>query len=138
IPFRIVASVVAAVSSALSLLLSGGFFIVGQRVDARGTGPRVVVSENHHDFGDVFSGQILDHVFTIRDEGTSPLTLSDEVRPYVKAAWQRPAVPPPVTNGLLRVSASPLRSIKASVGTGTFPLNEPTARLTGPVLRAPS
>ena len=60
---------------------------------ARMTGPKVVVAEYRHSFGDVFAGQFMDHAFTIRNEGTSPLTLSDEVPHAPKAAWNRLSSP---------------------------------------------
>src|SRR5215470_4253245 len=46
---------------------------------ARSSGAKVVVPEYRHDFGNIFAGQFMDHVFTIRNEGTVPLTLSDVV-----------------------------------------------------------
>ena len=58
------------------------------------SGARVVVAEYRHDFGDVFAGQFMDHVFKIRNEGTLPLTLSDVVPATLKSSWNSPVVPP--------------------------------------------
>jgi len=40
--------------------------------------PQIVVPEEVYDFGETFAGEHMDHVFTIRNEGTAPLELSDE------------------------------------------------------------
>jgi hypothetical protein len=76
---------------------------------ARGSGPKLVVAEYRHNFGDIFAGQFMDHVFTIRNDGTAPLMLSDEVGRKPKAAAIRvPSLPvlPRLSNGLLRAPTS--------------------------------
>jgi hypothetical protein len=42
--------------------------------------PRAVVDYTRHDFGVVFAGEQIFHVFTIRNEGSAPLTLLDKSR----------------------------------------------------------
>jgi hypothetical protein len=42
--------------------------------------PKAVVTETRFDFGAVFAGEQLIHVFSIRNEGTAPLTLLDKAR----------------------------------------------------------
>ena len=79
---------------------------------ARSSGAKVVVPEYRHDFGDVFAGQFMDHVFSIRNEGTVPLTLSDVVPATLKSSWYSPAVPPSlhtevdVSSGLIASEAA--------------------------------
>jgi len=55
--------------------------------------PRIVIPETTYDFGDVFAGQYMYHVFPMRNEGTLPLTMSDELpgKPAVKPS--SPAAP---------------------------------------------
>ena len=74
----------------LALLLAAN----APQAHAGNSGAKVVVPEYRHDFGDVFAGQFMDHVFTIRNEGTDPLTLSDVVPATLKSSWYSPAVPP--------------------------------------------
>jgi hypothetical protein len=52
----------------------------------RDSKPRIVITETSYDFGDVFAGQYMYHVFPMRNEGTLPLTMSDELpgKPAVK------------------------------------------------------
>jgi hypothetical protein len=52
----------------------------------RDSKPRIVIPETTYDFGDVFAGQYMYHVFPMRNEGTLPLTMSDELpgKPAVK------------------------------------------------------
>jgi hypothetical protein len=40
---------------------------------------KAVIPVQRYDFGDAFAGQFLDHTFAIRNEGTSPLLLSDDL-----------------------------------------------------------
>jgi len=84
------------------------------QAQARSSGPRVVVSEIRHDFGDVFAGQFMDHVFTIRNEGSSPLTLSDVVPHTPNASVYKPATHRTLADRLARRLA------------GLFPLNAVT------------
>ena len=74
----------------LALLLAAN----APHAHAGNSSAKVVVPEYRHDFGDVFAGQFMDHVFTIRNEGTAPLTLSDVVPATLKSSWYSPAVPP--------------------------------------------
>src|SRR5215831_20467028 len=53
--------------------------------------PRIVVPEEVYDFGETFAGEHMDHVFTIRNEGTAPLELSDAPE---TAPAPRPTPPP--------------------------------------------
>lgn len=100
------------------------------QAQARSSGPKVVVSEYRHDFGQVFAGQFMDHVFTIRNEGTSSLTLSDSVRHPANASVYSPVVRAGLANGLVqagrfrlnaatRVTPSFLAAGAASNGPGT-------------------
>jgi hypothetical protein len=59
----------------IGFLLAAGAAIVSAR-DAK---PRMVVPETSYDFGDIFVGQYMYHVFPIRNEGAVTLTLSDDV-----------------------------------------------------------
>jgi hypothetical protein len=63
------------------------------------------VAEYRHDFGDVFSGQFMDHVFTIRNEGTEPLTLSDVVPATAKTSRNAPGAGPAIMHGFINVSS---------------------------------
>jgi hypothetical protein len=69
------------------LLLVGLLLVAGAPLaSGRDSKPRIVITETSYDFGDVFAGQYMYHVFPIRNEGTSPLTMSDDVpgKPAVK------------------------------------------------------
>jgi hypothetical protein len=66
-------------------------------------GAKVVVGESRHDFGDVFAGQFMDHVFTIRNEGTEPLTLSDVIPATAKTSRNKPAAQPALMHGFVNV-----------------------------------
>jgi hypothetical protein len=52
----------------------------------RDSKPRIVIPQTSYDFGDIFAGQYMYHVFPMRNEGTLPLTMSDELpgKPGVK------------------------------------------------------
>jgi hypothetical protein len=71
--------------SVLSLI---GLLLVASAplASGRDSKPRIVITETSYDFGDVFAGQYMYHVFPIRNEGTLPLTMSDELpgKPAVK------------------------------------------------------
>ena len=47
---------------------------------AGGDRPKAVVTQTRFDFGPVFAGEQLIHVFSIRNDGTAPLTLLDKAR----------------------------------------------------------
>jgi hypothetical protein len=109
------------------------------QTQARSAGPKVVVSEYRHDFGEVFAGQFMDHVFTIRNEGTSPLTLSDAVPHAPNASGYRPAIHPTLANRLVQGSSAlfPLNAA-TKVRSGVVVVNAAEAESTGPLLPAPT
>ena len=43
----------------------------------RPTGPRLALDNARYDFGEVFAGEDLSHVFLVRNNGSVPLELSD-------------------------------------------------------------
>jgi hypothetical protein len=47
--------------------------------------PKLVLDETRRDLGIVFAGERVTHTFTVRNEGTSPLQLSEKT----SARWQR-------------------------------------------------
>jgi hypothetical protein len=87
---------------------------------AKSSGAKVVVSEYRYDFGDVFAGQFMNHVFTIRNEGTVPLTLSDVVPATLKSSWDSPAVRPAI-HGQVNFSSHFLASDAAIKGPRMLP-----------------
>src|SRR5215469_10213368 len=105
---------------------------------ARSSGAKVVVPEYRHDFGDIFAGQFMDHVFTIRNEGTVPLTLSDVVPATLKSSLYSPAGSPTrltqvnvspgfvASNVAIRRSPIPLAPIAARLTSGSSPEPVPT------------
>lgn len=103
---------------------------------ARSSGAKVVVREYRHDFGDVFAGQFMDHVFTIRNEGTVPLTLSDVVPATLKSSWYSPALPPSlhtdvdISSGLIASEASVKRP---RISVAPIPARLSSARSLEPV-----
>jgi len=109
------------------------------QTQARTSGPKIVVSEYRHDFGEVFAGQFMDHVFTIRNEGTSPLTLSDVVPHPPNASVYRQAPHRVLASGLIQ-GLSGLFSLKAATtGTAGFiAANAGKAGSSGPALPVPT
>ena len=71
----------------------------------RDSKPRIVIPETTYDFGDVFAGQYMYHVFPMRNEGTLPLTMSDELpgKPAVKPS--APVYTHPTHDGNRRLDA---------------------------------
>ena len=74
--------------------------------EAGTSGPKIVVAEYRHDFGEAFAGQFMDHVFTIRNEGTAPLSLSDEVRHAPNALGNSVSSPTPIGQAKILVARS--------------------------------
>ena len=82
--------------------------------------PRIVVPEEVYDFGETFAGEHMDHVFTIRNEGTAPLELSDESGTTPAA---RPSAPASALTGDYRYplgSGSRPRLIATSAGLSGY------------------
>jgi len=103
------------------------------QAQARSSGPKVMVSEYRHDFGDVFPGQFMDHVFTIHNEGTAPLTLSDVVRHAPDASVYRPAVHRSAANALAQSPSQLFLVDGTSMATSSFlAANAAEARSSGP------
>jgi len=88
-----------AITALMSLALASGTHAFPTR--ASSSGPKVVASEHRHDFGEVFVGQFIDHVFTIRNEGTSPLTLSETVPHPQSSSSYRPGTFQAAARGLV-------------------------------------
>ena len=102
---------------------------------AKNSGPKLVVSEYRHTFGDIFAGQFVDYAFTIRNEGTAPLMLSEDVRHApISSALSGPgrAGFPRLSTGSLQALASltPLNGAKGYRGAG-LGLDGPTGWLDG-------
>src|SRR5579862_5585629 len=49
-------------------------------------GPQLVIDSPNHNFGDVFSGEQISHVFHIRNSGTGELQLADRKAQSPKSA----------------------------------------------------
>jgi Protein of unknown function (DUF1573) len=66
-----------------------------QQSRASSEGPRAVVLEAVHDFGTIDQGETVSHSFTIRNEGTAPLTVSriDLSQPGMKSRFGRTILP---------------------------------------------
>lgn len=58
----------------VSLILAAAVETSAQASQA--AGPSAVIESTRHDFGEVFVGEELSHVFTVRNMGGSPLVLS--------------------------------------------------------------
>jgi hypothetical protein len=90
----------------------------------------MVIPETSYDFGDVFAGQYMYHVFPIRNDGTSPLTLSDELpgKPAVKPS--PPVSPAAGAYTYPRQNANPsldAMTIGEAFGVGRYPNCRPGA-----------
>ncbi len=64
-----------------SLILVLGIFValfaVAQNQEAEKKGPKIVFEETSFDFGDIFQGDQVEHVFTFENSGTEPLILTN-------------------------------------------------------------
>jgi len=61
-------------------LFSAALMTFGPGARAYQGRPKAVVDYTRYDFGVVFTGEQLFHVFSIRNEGSAPLTLLDKSR----------------------------------------------------------
>lgn len=50
-------------------------FLLWVPVSHWGQGPVLTIVETEHDFGDVFTGEELTHVFRVRNDGSGPLEM---------------------------------------------------------------
>lgn len=53
-------------------------FAVTASARAFADGPAMTIDATQRDFGDVCKGELLDTVFTVRNDGTAPLTLAEK------------------------------------------------------------
>lgn len=61
----------------LLLVLVSSFGVVAQDDEEAVTGPLLVFEESQYDFGDIYQGDKVDHVFSFTNQGTEPLILSN-------------------------------------------------------------
>ena len=54
------------------------FFISTSTIKAQARAPEVILDSTKRDFGDVFAGEELVHVFSIRNDGPVPLELAEK------------------------------------------------------------
>jgi hypothetical protein len=104
---------------------------------SQSSAPKVVVPEYRHDFGEIFAGQFMDHIFTIRNDGTAPLKLSDEAPHSPKASSDRPAASARTATALFRGSVVAPES-NAAGAPGVLVLNAAKAGWTRPGEPAPT
>jgi len=64
----------------LLCLVCAGWLTKGPTVQAGDGRPKAVVTQTRFDLGSVYAGEVLIHVFSIRNDGTAPLTLLDKAR----------------------------------------------------------
>ena len=53
-------------------------FISSANARAQASAPDLAIDSTRRDFGDVFAGEELDHVFTVRNAGSAPLELAEK------------------------------------------------------------
>ena len=58
----------------VAVLISAGFSISSMAEAATGV-PRIYVEENTHNWGKVLKGDVVEHVFRVRNDGDSPLLI---------------------------------------------------------------
>jgi len=88
--------------AALSLVFVAGavFFISTSTIKAQTRAPELIIDGTKHDFGDVFVGEEVMHVFSVRNDGSVPLELAE------KSATTRSSLPS--SRGLIKtVSFNP-------------------------------
>ena len=61
----------------LILLTSGLVFAQEQSDKAQVTGPSFTFEEDSYDFGDIYQGDVVDHVFVFENTGTEPLIITN-------------------------------------------------------------
>lgn len=61
----------------LILLTSGMVFAQEQSDKAQVTGPSFTFEEDSYDFGDIYQGDVVDHVFVFENTGTEPLIITN-------------------------------------------------------------
>lgn len=61
----------------LMLLVSVVFAQEKQTPTAKVDGPVITLEKNTHDFGDIFQGDVVEHVFKFTNTGNQPLIISD-------------------------------------------------------------
>jgi hypothetical protein len=62
-------------AAAVAILLLSPASAAGQSRNQKQL-PQLVIDSTKHDFGEVFAGEELEHIFTVRNVGTVPLELS--------------------------------------------------------------
>ena len=62
----------------LFLVTMAVFFISTSTVKAQARAPELMIDSTEHDFGDVFVGEELMHVFSVRNAGPVPLELAEK------------------------------------------------------------
>jgi hypothetical protein len=62
----------------LATLLAASFALLVPAVRAFADGPAVSIDATQRDFGDVYKGELLEQVFTVRNDGNAPLTLAEK------------------------------------------------------------
>ena len=64
--------------SILFVLIVGSAFAQEAAVFEEPTnGPKIVFSEERHEFGDIIQGEVIEHVFEFTNDGNAPLVLQD-------------------------------------------------------------
>ena len=61
----------------LILLTAGLVFAQEQSDKAQVTGPSFTFEEDSYDFGDIYQGDVVDHVFVFENTGTEPLIITN-------------------------------------------------------------
>jgi hypothetical protein len=61
----------------LIITLAVSINVVAQEEAEVETGPHLVFEESEHDFGDIYQGDKLEHIFKFTNQGTEPLILSN-------------------------------------------------------------
>ena len=78
-----IARVVLALTTVLALALSPAHSKSAAAQSPAGV-PQMVLDKARHDFGEVFAGEDLSHVFLVRNIGSVPLELSETPQPGVR------------------------------------------------------
>jgi len=56
-------------------------------------GPKIVFSEDRHEFGDIIQGDVIEHVFEFTNSGNAPLVLQDVKTTYGCTVLEWPRTP---------------------------------------------
>ncbi len=62
---------------AFTLLLLAGFTALAQEGEPAKEGPYITFEEGSHDFGDIYQGDKVEHVFKFENTGTQPLIITN-------------------------------------------------------------